>query len=319
MDWEENKGLRVILGDMEHEEGLRRSPTGLGSMDRSFTRGIPIEEDAQPKPDTSHLFPYTLYGCRSYFGLLETIEDTISARKSTVRCESPEGGVLLSVPKQDLQRFAEEFPHFGRAWHFHAQRREGSRLKFVRRCLLPADYMTLAAARIQQNLRLMRLRDRTKMGNVTSTVSGRRTANGMVMGTGSDRIANTILNTHYFELQGSKSIAPRRIDLLQAVTPWADLAEAERKRLAVGQASELQSLRNEVAEVKRGVESARSDVRAGLSDMRAEFGLLRQELLAAVHGRSFCGTPLVRQIVRPASPSDASDQPVPMSPPDRYM
>lgn len=96
------------------------------------------------------MWPYQLFGVRSYFGDYEIIYDR--SRMTTMRCESEHAEVYL-LPKKGFTEVAQEFPRFQANLKREAKRRESHRhameTKFMtkKRCL---SYKHLAVRYIQK-------------------------------------------------------------------------------------------------------------------------------------------------------------------------
>lgn len=95
------------------------------------------------------LYPYQVFGPRSYFGDLELLLGYARTRFSGARCEF-EGGQLLVLHKSDLNKLMKEFGRFGHAWHAKAKRREEHRRILMARLLLGRNAENLAAETIQR-------------------------------------------------------------------------------------------------------------------------------------------------------------------------
>lgn len=122
----------------------------------------------------SPLYPYKLLCVNSYFGEVEIMMGT--ARRSTVRCESHTGSLLV-LHKQAFQDIALDFPQFGISWKRRAARQEQLRLRLLRKLKRGVTYRQLAAVRIQQFFRLRVLDyDRSRFSTPKHTTTRERLA-----------------------------------------------------------------------------------------------------------------------------------------------
>merc|ERR1740129_1310717 len=102
---------------------------------------------------TVRCYPYKLYSARSYFGEAEILMGT--CRRSTVRCESHTGSLLV-LPAEDFAGFCKEFPQYGTRWRQESFRRERHRERLLMRMKRGVTHRHLAALRIQQVFRCTR-------------------------------------------------------------------------------------------------------------------------------------------------------------------
>lgn len=92
-----------------------------------------------------------LCGAGNYFGDVEILTGH-GLRRTTVSCESKDGGTLLALHRSDLSRLAEEFPRFAIAWRARAVRRLW-KLKSAMQGRTRWDHRSLAAVTIQRCFR----------------------------------------------------------------------------------------------------------------------------------------------------------------------
>jgi len=100
------------------------------------------------------LFPYKLFGPKTYFGDYECLKGTM--RHATMRCENR--GTALLLRKRDFFELVQEFPQFGDVWYAAAVSRESTRRRALSRLRRPHSYRGLAAASIQQAYRAWKRR-----------------------------------------------------------------------------------------------------------------------------------------------------------------
>eukprot|EP00746_Dinoflagellata_sp_MGD_P134273 gnl/MRDRNA2_/MRDRNA2_68101_c0_seq1.p1 gnl/MRDRNA2_/MRDRNA2_68101_c0~~gnl/MRDRNA2_/MRDRNA2_68101_c0_seq1.p1 ORF type:complete len:734 (+),score=99.01 gnl/MRDRNA2_/MRDRNA2_68101_c0_seq1:63-2264(+) len=132
------------------------------------------------------MYPYRLFGCRSYFGDYEIIHERV--RMVTARCETKDADVYL-LPTKGFQEIAQEFPRFSENMKRSALRREVSRSMQERRfrtrkAAIPCK--TLAVLTVQRQFRTWR----AKKGSVR----GAQSAGGLKKG-GTQSLADTVLYT----------------------------------------------------------------------------------------------------------------------------
>mmetsp|Transcript_47489 Transcript_47489/g.119668 ORF Transcript_47489/g.119668 Transcript_47489/m.119668 type:complete len:811 (-) Transcript_47489:302-2734(-) len=228
--------------------GLRTSPLATTTCDMG--------------PQSTHLFPYKLYSCNSYFGLAEVIES--SERRSTVRCESDGGGSVLVLQKPDLHRLMEEFSTFAMAWKTQARRRELHRLRIRTRLTSGMTHRRLAAVRIQHAVRAF-LAKQTR--GPTGCKSQRRTK--LV----SQQSQHGLAQLH------------RRLSLSEGAEWGCGPCQADQ----VPQAGCASSGGVDMARLAAASETHAREVRelrAGMNAMRTDFAFLRADLRAIALGSS---------------------------------
>jgi len=104
--------------------------------------------------NTKELHPYRLMSAGSYFGEFELFHKYL-ARRSTVRCETATGSLLV-IHARDIRRIMEEFPQFASLWVSLSKTREVHRVVEVRRLNRPWTFESLAARCIQNFIRRRR-------------------------------------------------------------------------------------------------------------------------------------------------------------------
>lgn len=104
----------------------------------------------QGQPAAHQMYPYQLFSAKAYFGEVEILLNTM--RRSTVRCESVDGSLLV-LNRQDFKELSEEFVQFGTVWRQCAYRREQKRQRMLTNLKRGVTHRHLAALRIQQFFR----------------------------------------------------------------------------------------------------------------------------------------------------------------------
>mmetsp|Transcript_127629 Transcript_127629/g.330840 ORF Transcript_127629/g.330840 Transcript_127629/m.330840 type:complete len:817 (-) Transcript_127629:41-2491(-) len=207
-------------------------------------------------PQSTHLFPYRLYSCNSYFGLAEVIDS--QQRCSTVRCESDGGGSALVLQKPDLYRLMEEFPQFAMAWRSQARRRELLRLRLRARLTSGMTHRRLAAARIQSAVRAF-LAERQHGPRSVKSRSG---------------------TTELAQEQQWAVRLQRRRSRVEEFERSCGSWPAEKSGLTANSNPDVRRLALASETYAREVR----DLRAGMDAMRADFATLRADLRAMVRG-----------------------------------
>jgi len=109
--------------------------------------------DHSPQNDNSHLYPYRLCGCNTYFGDVEMLRSR--PRHTTVRCESTTA-LTMALHKTDFSELRDQFPQFAALWTYAAVRREGMRQEQLKRLTHGLSYRALAVCQIQKYWRSTR-------------------------------------------------------------------------------------------------------------------------------------------------------------------
>lgn len=107
-----------------------------------------LEDDILERPKMLRLSPFLLHCEGSYFGDIEVLATPPLQRLSSVRCER-EGGKLLQLHKDKLQRLLKDFPDCLSAWLTQARRHAQKRSTKLRTLTTPMDIMDLAKRDIQ--------------------------------------------------------------------------------------------------------------------------------------------------------------------------
>lgn len=102
--------------------------------------------------NAQQLYPYKLFGPRSYFGEYELLHG-LSTRRSYARCESQHGAYALALNKCDMVNLSREFPSFGQAWKIISLRRSQHSERLLKQLTFPCSYKECAAQRIQDFVR----------------------------------------------------------------------------------------------------------------------------------------------------------------------
>mmetsp|Transcript_47493 Transcript_47493/g.119687 ORF Transcript_47493/g.119687 Transcript_47493/m.119687 type:complete len:805 (-) Transcript_47493:302-2716(-) len=239
--------------------------SGVMAQASSMSKGASLPTSPSTRdmrPESTHLFPYKLYSCNSYFGLVEVIESC--ERRSTVRCESDGGGSLLVLQKPELYRLMEEFPTFAMAWKTQARRRELHRLRIRTRLTSGMTHRRLAAVRIQHAVRAF-LAKQTR--GPTGCKSQRRTK--LV----SQQSQHGLAQLH------------RRLSLSEGAEWGCGPCQADQ----VPQAGCASSGGVDMARLAAASETHAREVRelrAGMNAMRTDFAFLRADLRAIALGSS---------------------------------
>jgi len=113
-------------------------------------------------PKANDMWPYQLFSHASYFGNYELHTGTKQFRRSTARCETPQGGQVLRLQKDHYQRLCGDFPQFAAAWKYEANRRESHRCWLHANHTRMLTYRLLAVRRMQKLCRFyLRKADKT--------------------------------------------------------------------------------------------------------------------------------------------------------------
>jgi len=125
-----------------------------GTFGRQEEEQVPKVERVQSSDSVYReaLHPYQLFSTGSYFGEWELVQTTVP-RKTTARCVSEGGGVVLTLNKVDFKRLAEQFPQFGSKWKEFAVKRERWRARKEAAMTVARPYRQLAARTIQEYYR----------------------------------------------------------------------------------------------------------------------------------------------------------------------
>ncbi|CAJ1387534.1 unnamed protein product [Effrenium voratum] len=99
-------------------------------------------------PNQQVLYPYKLFGVRSYLGEYEPFAD-LPARVSYARVESEMGAEALVLHKKDLLELKSEFPACAAIWIKVARRKEWHRGQLLESLTVPRSYKKLALHTIQ--------------------------------------------------------------------------------------------------------------------------------------------------------------------------
>lgn len=124
-----------------------QSALGLGRRPRAQTD----EEDKDPEASGAHqhdLFPYKLFGVRSYLGEYEPFTD-LPSRVAFARVESELGAEVLVLHKKDLLELKGEFPGAAQVWIKVARRKEWHRGQLLEQLTQKRNYKMFALHTIQ--------------------------------------------------------------------------------------------------------------------------------------------------------------------------
>ncbi|CAE7264674.1 KCNH6, partial [Symbiodinium sp. CCMP2456] len=123
-------------------------------------------------PKANDMWPYQLFSHASYFGNYELHTGTKQFRRSTARCETPQGGQVLRLQKDHYQRLCGDFPQFAAAWKYEANRRESHRCWLHANHTRMLTYRLLAVRRMQKLCRFyLRKADKTNKDEAMKTDS----------------------------------------------------------------------------------------------------------------------------------------------------
>lgn len=125
---------------------LRVGRTTLGSFGGSLNLD---DEEAFEKPKMGGLSPFHLHCEGSYFGDVEVFATPPLQRSCSVRCER-DGGKLLQMHKDKVQRLLKDFPNCLKAWCSQASRHEKKRKAKLQMLTEPMDMYDLAKKEIQR-------------------------------------------------------------------------------------------------------------------------------------------------------------------------
>ncbi|CAE7562099.1 KCNH6, partial [Symbiodinium microadriaticum] len=129
-------------------------------------------ERQSKSPRANDMWPYQLFSHASYFGNYELHTGTKQFRRSTARCETPQGGQVLRLQKDHYQRLCGDFPQFAAAWKYEANRRESHRCWLHANHTRMLTYRLLAVRRIQKLCRFyLRKADKTNKDEAMKTDS----------------------------------------------------------------------------------------------------------------------------------------------------
>eukprot|EP00928_Gymnodinium_smaydae_P047872 TRINITY_DN31984_c0_g1_i1.p1 TRINITY_DN31984_c0_g1~~TRINITY_DN31984_c0_g1_i1.p1 ORF type:complete len:719 (+),score=104.90 TRINITY_DN31984_c0_g1_i1:42-2198(+) len=140
----------LLASSLDFAESMLRK--GTTSSGKTRTPGTATCDEADLDEP---LYPYHLVSSRGYFGEVELIRGC--ARRSTVRCESVEG-TLLVIRRDDFMALTYEFPQFYEAWRGQANRRSIMRQSLLNRHNRRISYRHLAACWLQRFFRSRRTR-----------------------------------------------------------------------------------------------------------------------------------------------------------------
>lgn len=107
------------------------------------------DEEALEKPKMGGLSPFHLHCEGSYFGDVEVFATPPPQRSCSVRCER-DGGKLLQLHKDKVQRLLKDFPNCLTAWRSQASRHEKKRKAKLQMLTEPMDLFDLAKREIQR-------------------------------------------------------------------------------------------------------------------------------------------------------------------------
>mmetsp|Transcript_220 Transcript_220/g.487 ORF Transcript_220/g.487 Transcript_220/m.487 type:complete len:680 (-) Transcript_220:158-2197(-) len=119
---------------------------------RSNSRAAAVVHDP-PMKKVERLSPYQVFAPSAYFGDAEILVDLHFPRKSGVRCETANGGMVLVLHKDDLFSLVADFPVYAIEWQHHALRREAMRQRLLTELTEDVDYRSLSACTIQRFVR----------------------------------------------------------------------------------------------------------------------------------------------------------------------
>jgi len=122
-----------------------QSALGLGRRPRAQTD----EEDPEASGAHQHdLYPYKLFGVRSYLGEYEPFAD-LPSRVAFARVESELGAEVLVLHKKDLLELKGEFPGAAQIWIKVARRKEWHRGQLLEQLTQKRNYKMFALHTIQ--------------------------------------------------------------------------------------------------------------------------------------------------------------------------
>jgi len=107
------------------------------------------EDETLDKPRMGGLSSFQLHCEGSYFGDVEVFAETLVQRRCSVRCER-DGGKLLQLHKDKLERILRDFPNCLRAWQTQAGKHKRKMEEKLKALTEPLDVFGLAKKEIQR-------------------------------------------------------------------------------------------------------------------------------------------------------------------------
>jgi len=144
------KGTFAVVGVPAITGG--KNPPGLCGHFRTSRIGNVRLMSNLEQINTHQLYPYKLFGPKSYFGEYELLHG-LRTRNHCARCESQHGGTALVLKKSHLMDLSREFPNFGQAWKSISVRRNQHQESLLKELSFPWTYKECAAQRIQDFVR----------------------------------------------------------------------------------------------------------------------------------------------------------------------
>lgn len=224
-------GTFAAIARPTHSGGISESPLDEHHGTRSVSQRVRCNRLPWIEQVATDVSPYSLVSMRGYFGDVELL--LCGPRRCTMRCESPQACTLL-LNKGQLRSLADEFPNLASAWTSHARRREWKRVRLLAEHSTCRDYRSLAAHRMQVNLR--RILHEARLGQ-------RRSKQHPLLHVGQLRRALQSLPPLAREVFGEPEAGT--VDLTAASGAMAK------------QQRDLQNLRDEVSDLRSTVQSIR--------------------------------------------------------------